>query len=87
MEINNSSPKIIVLTGPESSGKTTLASKLSLLYDLPLVKEFSRTYLENHGAEYDILDLEKIALCQNIQEKDAHNKYPIILCDTDIITI
>ncbi|HAG73383.1 MAG TPA: hypothetical protein DCL66_14390, partial [Gammaproteobacteria bacterium] len=33
------STKIIVITGPESSGKTTLASQLSDYWKIPLVSE------------------------------------------------
>ena len=36
----------IVLTGPESTGKSTLAAELAEHYDLPYVKEFARYYLE-----------------------------------------
>jgi len=80
-------PSIIVITGPESSGKTTLANRLKNEYGLPLVLEFARSYMELNGTEYDFHDLEKIVHCQNIQEKDAHQKYNLIVCDTDFITV
>ena len=79
--------QIIVVTGPESSGKTTLVNRLKADYGLPIVREFARTYLEQNGAEYKLSDLEIIGKCQNIQELEANNTYPIIVCDTDIITI
>lgn len=79
--------QIIVITGPESSGKTTLVNRLIADYGIPLVPEFARTYLQQNGAEYSFEDLEIIGKCQNIQELEAHNKYPDIICDTDIITI
>ncbi|MFT4534547.1 MAG: nicotinamide riboside kinase [Saprospiraceae bacterium] len=79
--------QIIVVTGPESSGKTTLVNRMKADYGMPTVREFARTYLEKNGAEYELSDLEIIGKCQNIQELEAHNIYPIIVCDTDIITI
>jgi len=80
---------IIVVTGPESSGKTTLVNRLKEEYDLPIVEEYARAYLaaKDDSSKYDYDDLIMIARCQHIQEKDAHNRYPLIICDTDIVTI
>ena len=36
----------IAITGPESSGKTTLCKSLSEHFKTPYITEFSRTYLE-----------------------------------------
>jgi nicotinamide riboside kinase len=79
--------QIIVVTGPESSGKTTLVNRLKADYGIPIVPEFARTYLEQKGKDYNFSDLEVIGKCQNIQEQVAHSKYPYIICDTDIVTI
>lgn len=80
--------QIIVVTGPESSGKTTLVNRLNAEYGIPIVSEFARTYLERKQTDkYEFSDLETIGNCQNIQESEAHKAYPIIICDTDIITI
>ena len=89
MKINIPKGKqIIVVTGPESSGKTTLVNRLKTEYSVPVVSEFARTYLEQkEDPKYQFEDLEMIGRCQNIQEKEAHNLYPLIVCDTDIITI
>jgi len=88
MKINSSiKPEIIVITGPESSGKSTLANRLQEKYEIPVVPEFARLYLEQKGGKYDFTDLEKIAFCQNLQEQEKHNSFPLIICDTDLITI
>jgi nicotinamide riboside kinase len=80
--------QIIVVTGPESSGKTTLVNRLKSDYGVPIVTEFARTYLaQKADLGYDYSDLETMARCQNIQESEAHKAYPLIICDTDIITI
>ena len=36
----------IIITGPESSGKTTLCNALSKHFNLPFSKEYAREYLE-----------------------------------------
>ena len=51
----------IAITGPESSGKTTLCKSLSEHFETPYITEFSRTYLENKNASYKQDDLDKIA--------------------------
>lgn len=76
----------IILTGPESTGKTTLAQSLALELELPLVKEFAREYLsENINYSYD--DLAKIAKGQLESEAEAFEQNSTIICDTDLITI
>ena len=54
----------IVLTGPESSGKTSLAQFLARTFDTGWVPEFARTYLTHTGGVYDADDLVKIAIGQ-----------------------
>ena len=39
----------IIVTGPESSGKTTLCKALSEYYKIPFTKEFARLYLTDLG--------------------------------------
>lgn len=76
----------IILTGPESTGKTTLAQSLALELELPLVNEFAREYLsENINYSYD--DLAKIAKGQLESEAEAFEQNSTIICDTDLITI
>jgi len=54
------STEILVITGPESSGKTTLATQLANYWKTPLVTEASRDYL-NGKDSYQQHDLLKIA--------------------------
>lgn len=49
----------IAFTGPESSGKSTLASWFAATYQLPLSLEFARNYLEIEP-NYDVMDLDRI---------------------------
>jgi len=78
----------IVLTGPESSGKTTLAESLAEYYQTLWVPEYARFYVENLGRRYTELDLLEIAKEQIRQEEHTASQVSnIIFCDTDLITI
>ena len=52
--------KKVVFTGPECSGKSTLSSAIANKFNLPLVKEYAREYLNNLNREYNYSDLIKI---------------------------
>jgi nicotinamide riboside kinase len=74
-----------VLTGPESSGKTTLATLMSEKFKYPIVLEFARTYLNNKKQEgYSESDLNEIAIGQCSSENIVASK---IICDTDLLTL
>jgi NadR type nicotinamide-nucleotide adenylyltransferase len=79
----------IVLIGPESSGKSTLAKQLAAHYRVPFVAEYARTYLENKAEPvYDWAELETIARGQAESINQALGKKPAILfCDTDLLTL
>jgi nicotinamide riboside kinase len=74
-----------VFTGPESSGKTTLAERLSTDLNLALVPEFARIFLENKVGEYTIEEVDFIGQQQLQLESEALENQ--ILCDTDLLTI
>ena len=71
----------IIITGSESSGKTTLCKALSKHFNLPFSKEFAREYLDQLGRNYKKDDLLKIAKGQLLSELNSQ------LLDTDLITI
>ena len=71
----------IILTGPESSGKTTLCKALSKYFKIPFNKEYAREYLQNLNRDYTKKDLMKIAK----KQLDLEQQY--MLLDTDLITI
>lgn len=81
------STEILVVTGPESSGKTTLASQLADYWKTPLVHEVSRDYLKGKNS-YQQHDLVEIAKQQHNQEQAALSHAPNkIVCDTDLLVI
>ena len=71
----------IAITGPESSGKTTLAKALSEHYAVSYIPEFARTYLEETEGKYEQSDLDTIA--QGQLKSLVSSKDNIVICDTD----
>ena len=71
----------IIITGPESSGKTTLCKALSKHFNLPFSKEFAREYLDVLNRDYNQDDLLKIA------EGQLKSENRIQLLDTDLVTL
>ncbi len=78
----------IVITGPESTGKSTLAKQLADHFNAPLIKEFARVYLTNLSRKYRQSDLLEIAKGQLKLEKEAIiQNAELIICDTSIEVI
>ncbi len=77
----------IVLTGPESSGKTSLGKMLSRHFSWPLLEEYARSYLETNGPQYGLEDLKKIAEGQMAAEKAMAAKGEPFFSDTDLLTL
>ena len=77
----------IIVTGPESSGKTTICQQLSTHFKIPFTKEFARDYIDNLDKEYLQKDLIEIAKGQLKNEQLTTNNKKLSLHDTDLITI
>ena len=73
----------IAFTGPESSGKTTLAKKIASLYNGIFVEEFARTFLEGKST-YVQEDLDVIAEGQ-VKMWDLETE--LLVADTEIAVI
>lgn len=79
----------IVITGPESTGKTTLSESLALKLDADWIPEYARSYVENIGRSYTYEDIEKIAQYQIQAEtkmSETTNKRLVIMDTWVIIT-
>ncbi len=78
----------IVVTGPESSGKTTLARQLAQHLKTQAVGEYAREYLNQLGRPYAKPDLLAIAKGQLKKEQVFdHGKNNIIILDTSLEVI
>ncbi|MCH2229250.1 MAG: AAA family ATPase [Crocinitomicaceae bacterium] len=73
----------IAFTGPESSGKSTLAKAISKSMNGQYVEEFARSYLEENGPDYDIGDLDIMAKGHAQSILRASNSIQLI--DTDFV--
>jgi len=84
---NKRMAKKILITGPESTGKTTIASYISSQWKGLLVSEFARDYLEKNGPQYQYEDLLTIAKehCRIVEqlERDHHQ----LVLDTYLLNI
>tara|TARA_B100000927_G_scaffold277793_1_gene259760 strand:+ start:157 stop:657 length:501 start_codon:yes stop_codon:yes gene_type:complete len=73
----------IIITGPESCGKTTLCRSLAKFYNTNFVKEFARSFLNKKNIKYNYEDLLIIAH----KQFDLEQKSDLLFYDTDLITI
>ena len=77
----------VIVTGPESSGKTTLCKQLSEQFKILFTEEFSRKYIDNLDREYLQEDLVIIAKEQLKNEQLTRSNKQLSLHDTDLITL
>lgn len=78
----------IVLTGPESTGKTTLGGSLAAYFNTLCVPEFSRIYLETLDQPYAQHDLLEIARGQVSLEIEYEKKAgDLLFLDTSLEVI
>ncbi|QQL46125.1 AAA family ATPase [Sulfuriroseicoccus oceanibius] len=76
----------IVITGPESSGKTTLCRYLADTLQIPMALEYARIYLEAYGPDYDLEILQTIAREHlEYQQQQVPESARLGLFDTDLI--
>ena len=78
----------VVLIGPESSGKTSLAKQLAAHYETNYVPEFARDYLTQLNRPYTYKDVLHIANKQQEKELQLEALQPnVLFYDTDLINI
>lgn len=79
---------VIVLSGPESSGKSALCKALSEHFLSPWIPEFARTFLAENGPHYDFETLQLIYqghLDHQAKAKEKQAPGPLLILDTDSI--
>lgn len=76
----------VVLTGPESTGKSVLSQKLAAHFSTSYVEEYGRTYCERFGTDLTPLDFAHIAGGHLLREEEAARRANrVLICDTDLI--
>lgn len=79
----------VVLYGPESTGKSTLAKQLADCYDTVFVPEYSRIYAEQQLLNNKLLtknDVMPIAEGQmRLENEQAPKANKVLICDTDLL--
>ncbi|MDD3876343.1 MAG: ATP-binding protein [Bacteroidales bacterium] len=80
--------KKIAITGPESTGKSSLAEFLAGHFKTIWVEEYARTYLTNIDRKYTSHDLDFIAKTQIKNIKKAEEKTDkMIFADTELLVM
>ncbi|MBX0334762.1 ATP-binding protein [Pontibacter sp. HSC-14F20] len=78
----------VAITGPESTGKSTLSQQLAAHYNTVWVPEYARTYIETLERPYTLQDLELIAREQLALEAQMEGQAErILFSDTDLLVI
>ncbi len=77
----------VVLTGPESSGKTSLAAHLSAVFKAPWVPEASRRFVETDPRPLSPDTVEPIArLAMAMDDEARESSPPLLIHDTDLVS-
>jgi NadR type nicotinamide-nucleotide adenylyltransferase len=78
----------IAITGPESTGKSTLAQQLAGHFKTAWVPEFAREYIGDLEQAYTLPDLENIARGQLQLQQQAEAQNPSLLfADTELLVL
>ncbi len=81
-------PERILILGPESTGKSTLAEDLALHFGEPWVPEYAREYLSDLERPYELNDLSEIARGQlTLEDKLVLEARKFLFVDTDLRVI
>lgn len=89
MQLEILKPLKFVVTGPESSGKTTLAQSLGGRFGWPVVPEYARIYLEGKSmTSYNQHDFDRIVLGQfNAEQRAEANAQQPLIFDTSALVL
>jgi len=76
----------IALTGPESTGKSTLTRQLAKYFQTVHVPEYARTYIEQLDRPYTYSDILTIAQQQVANQAIyAQKANQLLICDTELL--
>ena len=76
----------IVITGPESSGKSWLSERLAKHFKTLWAPEYARIYLEENGPAYTFSTLQEIARAHKKHQQEIIEKAQnLVFLDTDLV--
>ncbi|XVO90093.1 AAA family ATPase [Pseudomonas palleroniana] len=79
--------KVVVLAGPESSGKSWLAAELQAHFGGLMVGEYVRDFIDHHQRDTTLADIPAIARGQLAWEDAARARQPdLLILDTHLLT-
>ena len=79
--------KVVVLAGPESSGKSWLAAQLQAQFGGLMVGEYVRHFIDHHQRDTTLADIPAIARGQLAWEDAARAERPgLLILDTHLLT-
>jgi NadR type nicotinamide-nucleotide adenylyltransferase len=79
--------KVVVLAGPESSGKSWLATELQAHFGGLMVGEYVRHFIDHHQRDTTLADIPAIAHGQLAWEDAARAQQPrLLILDTHLLT-
>lgn len=79
--------KVVVLAGPESSGKSWLAAQLHAYFGGVMVGEYVRHFIDHHQRDTTLADIPAIAHGQLAWEDSARARHPaLLILDTHLLT-
>jgi len=79
--------KVVVLAGPESSGKSWLAAQLHARFGGLMVGEYVRFFIDHHQRDTTLADIPAIARGQLAWEDAARAEQPhLLILDTHLLT-
>ncbi|MFS2157180.1 AAA family ATPase [Pseudomonas sp. Pseusp122] len=79
--------KVLVLTGPESSGKSWLSAEIERQYGALVVREYVREFIELHDRDTCYADIDAIALGQLAREDAARaTAARLVVLDTHLLS-
>jgi NadR type nicotinamide-nucleotide adenylyltransferase len=78
----------LAITGPESTGKSSLAEALVRHFNAVLVPEYAREYLDHLGRPYDRLDVINIGRKQKeLIDEACAGPAKMVIADTELMVI
>lgn len=79
--------KVVVMAGPESSGKSWLAGELAAHFGAVLVGEYVRYFIDHFHIDPTLAHIPEIATGQLAWEDDARRQQPtLLILDTNLLT-